>query len=213
MPQHGWVRDLYWHVEEITPTSVAGLVVPTNGMRAAFPFRFELRLRYQLGQRRLKLDAMLANTGAEAFPYALGFHPYLRAPLGEGLRSECLVRLPGGVRVQSNDGFRTLARTACPSRVVACSEAELAGSILLTETRARSLTLEDAAARLATTVSVEESEQDFPVWVVWSASPEAPYVCLEPWTDAPNALNRAGTRSIAPGATHRYRMTIGLQEF
>ena len=47
--------------------------------------------------------------------------------------------------------------------------------------------------------------------IIWSAAPEAPYVCLEPWTDAPNALNRPGTRTLAAGAKHRYRMTISAR--
>jgi galactose mutarotase-like enzyme len=112
------------------------------------------------------------------------------------------------VRLQSPDSWRTLTRGPVAARTVLATEAELAGSIVLTETGATSLEVQDPTAGLTTRVSVEDSEQSFPVWVVWSAAPDAPYVCLEPWTDAPNALNRSGTRAIPPGATHRYRMSI-----
>ncbi len=211
MPQHGWARDLYWHVEEQDAASVTGVLTPTNAMRAAFPFAFELRLRYGLEQGALRLDASLTNSGSEAFPYALGFHPYLLAPIGAGARADCVVRLPAGVRLQSTDGFRTTARSAFASQSIPASDPQLAGSILLAETGARALEIEDPIARLATSVSTEGSDSDFPLWVIWSPSPEAPYLCLEPWTDAPNALNRAATRAISPGATHRYRMTIRVR--
>src|SRR5262249_28999906 len=88
MPQHGWARDLYWHVEEQDSASVSGLLLPTNGMRAAFPFPFELRLRYALEQGALRLDATLTNSGSDPFPYALGFHPYLLAPIRGGARTD-----------------------------------------------------------------------------------------------------------------------------
>jgi galactose mutarotase-like enzyme len=212
MPQHGWARDLYWHVDETDARSVSGLLVPTSGMRAAFPFDFELRVRYALDGSRLTLTATLVNKGGGPLPYALGFHPYLRAPLAGGGRDDCIIRLPGGVRLQTNDGWRTITRAPAAPRTILATDAELPGSIVLVETAASSLEVEDRAALLATRVSIEESEESYPVWVVWSPAPDAPYVCLEPWTDAPNALNRRGTRTLSAGATHRYRMTIEVHE-
>jgi galactose mutarotase-like enzyme len=211
MQQHGWARDLYWQVEAADARSVTGLLVPTSGMRAAFPFPFTLRLRYAVERRTLTLDATLANTGPTAFPYALGFHPYLRAPLEGGTRDACRVSLPGGTRLSTPDNWRTLTPSPTAPRTVLATEGELPGSIVLSETGSRALEVEDQAARLATQVSWEGSEQSFPFWVVWSAAPDAPYVCLEPWTDAPNALNRPGTRTIGAGETHRYRIAISVR--
>jgi galactose mutarotase-like enzyme len=211
MQQHGWARDAYWHVEAIDERSITGVLVPTTGIRTSFPFAFELRLRYALEDGALALAAELANSGAEAFPYALGFHPYLRAPLKGGTRRDCRVRLPAGVRLESADSWRTITRGAASARIIDAADPELPGSIVLAETGAAVLEVEDAAAGIATRISVAESAQSFPIWVVWSAAPDAPYICLEPWTDAPNALNRPDTRTLAPGATHRYRMTISAR--
>src|SRR4051812_23771531 len=61
MQPHGWARDLYWHVEAITANSVTALVTPTIGARVAFPFDFELRLRYTLQKRSLVLDTTITN--------------------------------------------------------------------------------------------------------------------------------------------------------
>jgi galactose mutarotase-like enzyme len=212
MPQHGWARDGYWHVEAIDDRSVTGLLVPTTGIRAGFPFPFELRLRYALEGAALVLSGEISNRGDEPFPYAFGLHPYLRAPLANGAaRGDCRVRLPAGVRLRSSDSWRTIERAPAAARVVAASDAELPGSIVLAETGAASLEVEDAGAGIAARVSVDGSASSFPIWVVWSAAPDAPYICLEPWTDAPNALNRPGTRTLAAGATHSYRVTIALR--
>ena len=210
MQGHGWARDLYWHVADSDARSITGVLTPTIGMRLAFPFDFELRLRYAVADRALTLDTTIVNTGSVPFPYALGFHPYLRAPIG-GRREACTVALPAGVRLQSADTWRTISRTPAPARTIGVNDPELPGSIVLAETGAQALEVVDPGARLATRVSVEGSDGSFPIWVVWSAAPDAPYVCLEPWTDYPNALNRPTTRTLAAGATKRYRMTIALR--
>jgi len=211
MPQHGLARDAYWHVEAFDDQSITGVLAPTTGIRAGFPFSFELRLRYALAGTALVFTAELANRGDEPFPYAFGLHPYLRAPLGDAAgRNNCKVELPAGIRLRSSDSWRTIERAPAAAAHIAASDPELPGSIVLAETGATTLEVGDADAGVATRVSVDDSETSFPIWVVWSASPDAPYVCLEPWTDAPNALNRPGTRALAAGATHRYRMSIAL---
>lgn len=212
MPPHGWARNVYWQVEEVTETSMTAIVVPHPGFKLGFPFDFRLRMTYRLEGATLALETELANEGNLAFPYALGFHPYLRAPLVGDDRSTCRVQLPGGQRLRTQDGWRSFKVELESARSIALDDAELPGSIILLETGALSMDLRDEGAGLASRVSVEGSGQDFPVWVVWNASPEAPYVCLEPWTDAPNALNRTGTRRLPAQQTHRYRMSLSLHE-
>jgi aldose 1-epimerase len=206
MQQHGWARDAYWHIEGMDERSVTGVLVPTTGIRTSFPFAFELRLRYAIEAAGLVLSAELSNRGDEAFPYALGFHPYLRASRASR------VRLPAGARLRSDDSWRTIGRAPAPARDIEATHDELPGSIVLADTGVQALELEDPSTGVATRVSVEASEQSFPVWVVWSGAPDARYLCLEPWTDAPNALNRPGTRTLAAGGVHRYRMTICVRQ-
>jgi len=210
MATHGWARDLYWHVVDGDSRSIAALVTPTMNARVAFPFDFELRLRYSVAGQALTLDTTLTNTGKDAFPYALGFHPYLRAPIS-GHRGGCKIDLPKGVRLQSTDTWKTAQRSDFAPRTVTANDPDLNGSIVLADTGATSLEVVDEAARLASRISVADSEGTFPVWVAWSSAPDAPYVCLEPWTDYPNALNRPATRTLAPGAVQKYRMTISLR--
>jgi galactose mutarotase-like enzyme len=196
MPPHGWARNVYWQLERIEAASLTTLLVPHPGFRLGFPFDFELRLSYQLQAGALVLTSTLVNTGPSAFPYAYGFHPYLRAPiLPGGARERCLVRVPAGTRLSSTDGWRTVTREPAPARTLAAPSPELPGSVVLDETGATALEIVDEAAGVA----------------VWSATPDAPYVCLEPWTDAPNALNRPGTRTLDPGATHRYRLALSAR--
>jgi galactose mutarotase-like enzyme len=209
MPPHGWARNVYWQVIESGPSAVTAVCLPHPGFKLCFPFDFELRLRYHLINGTLVAETTISNTGTLAFPYALGFHPYLRAPLGAGgRRDRCSIALPAGTRITSGDGWRTLSREPAAVRVIPATAAELPGSVVLEGTGAQLLEVVDEASHLAARVSVEDSAESHPVWVIWSAAPDAAYVCLEPWTDAPNALNRPGTRTLGPGGIHRYKMVI-----
>ena len=110
MPPHGWARNVYWQIEQQDAASLTAVVVPHPGFRLGFPFDFEMQMTYRLEPSALVLETVIKNLGNEPFPYALGFHPYLRAPLGAaaGARARCLVRAPAGVRLQSSDGWRTI---------------------------------------------------------------------------------------------------------
>ena len=78
----------------------------------------------------------------------------------------------------------------------------------MADTGAAAFEVADVAG-VATRVS-STAATSLPIWVVWSASPDARYICLEPWTIAQRA-EPTGDRTIAPGATHRYRMAISLR--
>lgn len=212
MPFHGFARDVYWQVTDNQADRVTAVLTPEGVAHVCFPFDFAVRLTYRLGEEGLALDAEVSNNGHEAFPYALGFHPYLRAPLGpKGAVADASVALPACVQVRSDDGWRTHRRQPREAQRLAADE-ELVDSLLLTDLPSGYLELEDRASGMTGRVSVEGSEEPFPYWVIWSASPDSPYVCLEPWSDVPNALNRPRARRCAPGATHRYRVVLSVRE-
>ena len=199
MPQHGWARDAYWHVEAVDDRSITGVLTPTTGIRAGFPFSFELKLRYALAGTTLVFTAELANRGDEPFPYAFGLHPYLRAPLGDASagRSNCKLQLPAGIRLRSSDSWRTIERAQAAAASIVASDPELPGSIVLAETGATTLEVADTSAGVATRVSVDGSETSFPIWVVW-----APRRCP---LRLPRALDRRAQRAEPTGHPHARR--------
>ncbi len=214
MPAHGFARNCYWHVVDVKSSSVTAELIPNSSALICFPFEFRLRMTYHFAGSGLILDAELENTGQHPFPYSLGFHPYINAPLGKnGKKSDCTVALPKSTRLSSKDGWNSFQNQPDYGPITIHADGpELATTIMLADSGAKFLELNDVGNQMKVRVSAEGSEQSLPVWAVWSGSPDAPYICLEPWSDAPNALNRKETRQCRPGEKHFYQMVISVSQ-
>ncbi len=210
MPGHGFARNHYWRILDAREDRVTAELTPTHGSRILFPFEFRLELTYRLDAQGLLLDARVENPGREAFPYALGFHPYLRLPRrGDGAFGKFSVELPRGTRHRSSDGWQTMSAEIFPGRLI--HNEEISDAIVLSDCAERRLRLAWEEAGRTITVSTGQSPEPFPWWAIWRPSVEAEYLCLEPWTETINALNRSATRRCAPGETHCYRMDLTIE--
>ena len=89
---HGLVIDVEWDVVEATETSVTlqTRLDPSPG----YPFRFDLTVRYDLGEEGLRVHASARNTGTEVAPFGFGFHPWFH-PGAESVDAAQLV-IPAG---------------------------------------------------------------------------------------------------------------------
>src|SRR5581483_6261279 len=95
--QHGaWITGEY-HARRDAPET-----------RSLWPADHRIRVTYRLGERRLRVEAVIDNPDSVLLPFGLGYHPYFRMPLLGDERSsvqapaeECWVleeSLPTGVR-------------------------------------------------------------------------------------------------------------------
>lgn len=211
MSFHGFARNAYWHVLAYGSDFVTGELHTNPDTKLHYPFDFRCQATYRLSEAGLTLDFEVHNPGKEIFPYALGFHPYFCAPAGpKGSVGDCELQLPKGVRMESKDNFVSIEGKSWNETCIR-ADANLNGSILLTETRTISFHLKDHVNGWISTISTEGSEMDFPVWVIWSRTPDAPFLCIEPWTDLPNSLNRRETRTCPVNGSHHYRLTISIR--
>ena len=87
---HGLVRWVPWHPIDRSPERVRmGLsLFPQPG----YPFRLDLAVEYSLGEGGLAVTTTATNRGAEAAPFGMGSHPYLRPR--SGLVDAGLLRIP-----------------------------------------------------------------------------------------------------------------------
>lgn len=87
---HGFVRSLLWIVTEQTESSVRFTV--DLSPQPGYPFSLSAEIAYSLGDDGLECGYRVCNTGSQAAPLAVGFHPYFS--IGDGLIDSLLLELP-----------------------------------------------------------------------------------------------------------------------
>jgi galactose mutarotase-like enzyme len=214
MAFHGFARNSYWHLLKHSESSVSAELSPQTETKLSFPFEFILRLTYTISKNSLVLDAIVQNLDDKPFPYGFGLHPYLQCPLGgEGTKADCSIKLPSGKRIVSKNFWRTSSSIPFPAQEISAIDHDhLTHTIVLSDSGASELELKNQKNGMITRVSVKGSKNSFPIWAIWSDTPEDPYVCIEPWTDYPNMLGRKETVTCPPAASKEYQMTISVQE-
>ncbi len=203
LPQHGFARVLPWRVAAAGAVAVACELRSTPVTRCMWPWEFTARQEFEVADGRLAFRFSVTNESEAPMPFHFGWHPYLA--------------LPG-----PREAFRVRTPNADAARLFTNPEDDPAppagGMLALHESLARTRMFHGVERGVFELVRVnggvearvEADADDFPVWAVWSPGVDAPFVCVEPWTAAPNALNSGeGLRWVAPGASRSVGMVVG----
>ncbi len=189
MKQHGFARTMPWDTS-LTSTgesaSVTLRLTATDETLAVFPWQFVLDVTYSLKGNKLRIETRVTNESDTPMPFALGFHPYFAVPQTE----------KPGTRVET---AATAAYDNVAKKQVHITRFQLA----LPEVDLRLLNHGSGRSALQWAddrVTVEASKE-FKTWVVWTIAGKD-FVCLEPWTSPPDALNSGeALQTVAPGET------------
>jgi galactose mutarotase-like enzyme len=197
MKQHGFARSLPWTAAAHSgdEASVRLTLCSSALTRAQFPWEFRYDLTFTLEGTRLSLFMRVHNSGDVSLPCALGFHPYFYVAHKEGTR----------VETRATTAFDNVSKQVIPYRGVdfAAPEQDL---YLLDHGSSESALVFADGARIELRASSE-----FTRWVVWTLAGKD-YVCVEPWTALPDALNSGEELlQIAPGASHDASLHIELR--
>lgn len=174
IPVHGLARNLPWTVEELNEQEDARIVLRLDSPQAVlaqYPFPFSLRFAYSLQDRTLRIQQTYQNKGDQPMPVCFGFHPYFFLYKKDTAR----------IRLAAEQCLDMITGTACPATDRIDDSREIC--LLYTGVRDRQALILDNGD----TIRISFSEE-FRNILVWSL-PGEPFVCVEPWSARPNALN------------------------
>lgn len=203
----GWLQP--WTVEALTSTRISlGLVWTGARDGAGWPWRYRAVQTLQLDADGLTVDLSLTNDDATDMPGGVGLHPYF-------------VRADDARLTLAASGVWRTDATLIPEALVAPGEVvDFAGGAALA-----GLPLVDHAyegwggeARLdggGRTLVLQADPGARRVQVY--APPGEPFVCVEPVSHRPDAVNApageaSGLRVLAPGETMSLRMRVSLAD-
>jgi galactose mutarotase-like enzyme len=193
LKQHGFARDLPWHVAHVSPDAAELRLLSNEETRAQFPWDFVVTLRILVAGRSLRLEQTVTNRSESPMPFGFGFHPYFHVP--QAAKRETTIE------TRATRAFDNVAK-----RSIALSGIDLTGQevdLHLLDHGSSQSELRSPLGRVQLRGSPEYSH-----WVVWTLAGRD-FVCLEPWTCPGNALN-TGERLLvlAPGTSRMLELEI-----
>jgi galactose mutarotase-like enzyme len=221
MDIHGFVKDMPWREAQrrcdSQRASVTCKITAGEKTRRCYPYEFSLSLEYAVEETSLSIAAVIRNLGDEAMPFCFGYHPYFRAPIGDGRRADCLVRIPGEKIWEMSEGQPTARQIDAPPEFASgvplpSGHLEKIFTKIKKPKGAEMSCCELLCPEAKKTIRVEFDEEALETVTVYSP-PVSGFVCLEPRAGLPNALSDAapvcdGLKEVPPGREFRTAVRI-----
>jgi len=219
MNQHGFARRSHWILARRCEAGCTHILGDTPEIRAVYPRPFRLTQSHAVTGATLSVTVEVANTGAAALPFGLGFHPAFAWPL-PGATGPAEIRLDNGAEpaLARLDGDGLLAPEALPSpfsrgRLTVTPDLFDADAMIFPEGAGSGLSYSaPGAPRLSFRFD------NCPALGIWSKPGGAPFLCIEPWHglaaragSGPEIADRPLSPTLAPGeaAQFGWSVTVG----
>lgn len=195
LQKHGFARDSDWTPEKICSDSAVFLLTRQT---PGFPFRYELRASFTLDGPSIHISFETRNLGDRVFCYGIGSHEAYAAP--NGLET-CRLLFDESETFATDEllgnllsGKASVLRENAHEFPLTWEYFRLRDSLIFRTLKSRGVTLIDDSTGLRASVSYPGMD----VFLIWS-KPGANYVCLEPWTNAPDLVNADSDITRKPG--------------
>lgn len=183
LPVHGFAPDREFQLSQTDPASLEANLRGDPDTLRAWPFRFELRIHFNLDGPGLRQSYTVKNCGLEEMYFSIGFHPGFRCPLREDERSEdYTVRFERPETLPRHEllaGLRTgrlIPFLQNSSEIPLRKELFEEGAIVLRSPSSRHVDLWNSRTGHGVRCGIEGFS-----WLgLWTVG-DGPFLCVEPW--------------------------------
>lgn len=213
MPMHGLARQGEFKLVWSDARGFAAQFVPGNEAHEAYPFDYEFTVTYRFEPFAVACEFTLKNLGATPLPWSAGHHFYFTVPWSEGAkRDDYTIRIPAGEHLKQDAAGQLVAGPALwldenlgNPALIDTIHTKLRGNEVVFGSRSPG---DKVRVRLGT-AKVPPPDAAF---VTWSADPQAPFYCVEPWMGPPNAIeHKRGLHFVAPRETATFSVSVALK--
>lgn len=198
MTQHGFARDNQFKVESQLPTKVSLVIRPTDETLAKYPFKFELRIIYELVDHQLKVSLNVMNPSEDTLLFSIGAHPGFNIPLvkNEGSFEDSFVRVAPKKRY-TQIPLKPPYSDPEDSKVIDLTKPlPLNHDLFNSDAIVLSLEGKETTVMLANSQNdhgVSLTVENAPYVGIWSPYPKkAPFACIEPWWGLADTVDSNG---------------------
>lgn len=176
MPVHGLVRNYPWEIRKTNFTDGAEIVVGMQSneeTKKAFPFSFDVEFTYRLKGSTLAVEQAFKNLSSRDMPVSFGFHPYFRV----------LDKKNAKVLLDADTYKDMVSGAVVPAEEVPDFTGEHEVGCLFQDVRGQKAVLKADGCHIEL-----EFDCSYRHVLLWSL-PNEEFICVEPWTAKPDALN------------------------
>lgn len=191
LPRHGFARDMEFTIAILNDQEAIFTLRDSPATRSNYPFAFELNIRYKLEEQKLTVKYEVNNPASSTLYFSVGGHPAFAAPLIPGTnyedyylqfsQPETLGRrvLQDGLLKEESEPF--LQNEA---RIPLTHQLFEKDAIVIHGFKSNSISLLSNTTPHGLTFGIQ-SWPDLGLW----AAPNAPFVCIEPWSGHADLLS------------------------
>ena len=189
LPRHGFARNLEFQIVNQTESSVVFVLESNSETFKNYPFEFELRLEYELDENELKIKYSVENKSEATMPFSIGAHPAFAI---ENSFSDYSLKFNQTEEFISheldNEQFSNSFRKINSENGQINLNYSLfeKDALVFKHLQSNKLTL---LKKNEPVLSVQF--EGFPYLGIWT-TPNAPFLCIEPWCGLADNVNHNG---------------------
>lgn len=191
LPRHGFARDHVFNVEQPSATEAIFTLTQSEDTLKIYPFYFELKLKYQLIERKLNLTYEVINTGTDELLFSLGAHPAFAVPnTPNTVYEDYYLAFNADAKLTYWKLDNGLVDDETESIELGGHKLNLKHDLFYNDALVFK-TLQSNCISLLNTKNdygLHFHFEDFPFFGIWAA-PDAPFLCLEPWCGVADGVN------------------------
>ena len=206
LPKHGFARKSEFEICNISDSSVTVCLKSNDQLKKSYPFDFELRITYSIGEGSYLALFEVINTGNKTMLFHLGGHTGFNLPISgnDGFDQHKLIfdekefavnyKAPTGGLIVNPEGSNDVLWNS-DSLHLNYSMFDN-DAIILSQLKSQSVSLVASDGH-----GVRMTISDFAALGIWTpAHKNAPFVCIEPWNGLPAFINESGRFEDKPFA-------------
>ncbi len=223
MKRHGVARITPFEVLEKSENTVTFVQCSNGETKKAFPFDYELKIRYSIEENSVTNEYIITNTGEEKLPFVIGGHPAFNCPWCSGEKFEDYkvifdraftksVLRPDHITGLVDIGKRYPALEDSDTINLEHGLFEENDAMIFDGVPSKCATLIGPKGR-----GIRIEYPDMENLLIWSACNSADFVALEPWSGISHCSdeneifeNKRGMTVLEPSESKRFQFIITM---
>ena len=197
IPKHGFARKSLFEVEDAWATGAVFLLRDNADTLKAFPWSFELRIKYTLSGSCINVEYDVFNKSDSKMYMSIGSHEAYSCP--EGIEDYDIIF----EKKETLKAFKVVGTSLsreydimlnCGDTLPLYNKYFDIDALVFSDIKSRFVTLKNRKTGRSISVSFDGCNY----LLLWT-KPEAPYICIEPWAGIPSFLDEGSEISQKEG--------------